>query len=385
MKIQTRLFRFLRPTIRKVPALKSALVNLDVAVTRQRHELAKALPFLIKPEPRLLQVAITALCNLRCLGCRYGRDFMPGRSLPLSIVLNLLEDAQETGFRTVRLYGGEPLLHKDLPEMIRAACRLGVYPVITTNAILLGEKIDTLFDAGLRSATVGFYGNERSYDPYVQRNGAYARLERSLETVRARYGREMRLQVNFLLSRRSCNLEEVRHVLRFAERYETSLQVDLVHYSLPYFSEGVNRELQFRPCDLAALQVVTNELLDYRHRRPDLYPEHEAAIRSIPDWAVKGPEMRVPCTAYRMIWVGADGTVQLCYVTFKLGNLYEKRLRDMMFGFEHNLAARNAFALKCPNCHCQRDERVVTDKSALRLYSATAPSIAAPVPSPVSG
>jgi cyclic pyranopterin phosphate synthase len=295
---------------------------------------------------------------------------MPGKSLSLSLVVTLLEDAKEAGFQTVRLYGGEPLLHKDLPEMVRIACRLGLNPVITTNAILLGEKIDILYEAGLRTATVGFYGDGQTYDSYAQRSGSFVRLERSLVRVRERYGKDMRLQINFLLCRPSCNLESVRAALRFAERLETTIQVDLVHYSLPYFTEGPDRELQFTTSDRAPLDSVVQELLDFQQRRPDLYTEPAASIRSIPDWALKGPGMRVPCTAYRMIWVGADGTVQLCYVTFKLGNLHQQRLRDMLFTPDHNQAARDAFALNCPNCHCQRYERIQTDKASLKLYSA---------------
>jgi MoaA/NifB/PqqE/SkfB family radical SAM enzyme len=369
MHLQSQLLRLIRPALRRFPSVKNGLVSLDLALTRQRHEWAKQFPVLIKPEPRLLQVAITANCNLRCLGCRYGRDFMPGKSLPLPIVVTLLEDAKEAGFLTVRLYGGEPLLHRDLPEMVRVACRVGLMPCITTNAILLGEKIDTLFDAGLRTATIGFYGDEHTYDPYVQRSGAYSKVERSIAKVRDRYGKDVRLQINFLLSRLSCNLESLRTALRFAERYETNLQVDIVHYSLPYFTEGPDRELQFVPSDEAGLYSVVQELLEFRQRRPELYTEPDAGIRSIPDWALKGPAMRIPCNAYRMIWVGADGTVQLCYVTFKLGNLHEKRLRDMMFTAEHRQAARDGFALNCPNCHCQRYERIETDKTARRLYS----------------
>jgi MoaA/NifB/PqqE/SkfB family radical SAM enzyme len=369
MQFQKSLFRLIRPVLHRFPSVKNVLVALDTALTRERHEWAQQFPVLIKPEPRLLHVAITAACNLRCIGCRYGRDFMPGKSLSLPMVVTLLEDAKQAGFHTVRLYGGEPLLHKDLPEMVRVASRLGVSPYITTNAILLGEKIDTLFDAGLRTATIGFYGDDRTYDPYVQRSGAYSKLERSIARVRDRYGKDMRLQINFLLSRLSCNLESLRAALSFAERYETTIQIDIVHYSLPYFSEGPDRELQFVPSDDGALYSIVQELLEFRHRRPDLYREPESGIRSIPDWALKGPKMRIPCNAYRMIWVGADGTVQLCYVTFRLGNLHEKRLRDMMFTPEHNRAARDGFALNCPNCHCQRYERIETNKTAHRLYS----------------
>jgi cyclic pyranopterin phosphate synthase len=76
----------------------------------------------------------------------------------------------------------------------------------------------------------------------------------------------------------------------------------------------------------------------------------------------------VPCDRNKLIWIGADGTVQLCYVTFKLGNLHEKRLRDMLFTREHVAAARDAFALKCPNCHCGYDTRTLGHGPTRRQY-----------------
>ena len=68
--------------------------------------------------------------------------------------------------------------------------------------------------------------------------------------------------------------------------------------------------------------------------------------------------MRVPCDAGKLLWVGADGGVNLCYVTFPLGNLHEQRLADFLYGRAHHQAARDAFQLNCPNCHCERDSRI---------------------------
>jgi sulfatase maturation enzyme AslB (radical SAM superfamily) len=96
----------------------------------------------------------------------------------------------------------------------------------------------------------------------------------------------------------------------------------------------------------------------------------EIGLASIPDWLTKGADMKVACDKYQMIWIGADGTVQLCYVTFKLGNLHEKRLSEMLFGPEHRNAARDAYALRCPNCHCSYDNRVQKDLSSRLTYSA---------------
>jgi len=103
--------------------------------------------------------------------------------------------------------------------------------------------------------------------------------------------------------------------------------------------------------------------------RPELLQQSEMALRSIPDWLLKGPGMKVPCERYRLIWVGADGTVQMCYVTFKLGNLHEKRLSEMLFTPEHRQFSRDAFALRCPNCHCSYFSRVETHALSRLRYS----------------
>jgi cyclic pyranopterin phosphate synthase len=59
----------------------------------------------------------------------------------------------------------------------------------------------------------------------------------------------------------------------------------------------------------------------------------------------------------------------MCYVTFKLGNLHEQRLKDMMFSPAHLQAARDAFALKCPNCHCGFDTRTLGHAPTRALYA----------------
>jgi cyclic pyranopterin phosphate synthase len=296
---------------------------------------------------------------------------MAGEQLPLNLVEDLLHDAKDAGFQTVRLYGGEPLLHRDLPQMVRTACRVGLVPFITTNGLLLGDKIDELYEAGLRILTMGFYGTNSAYERYVQRRGTYVKLESSVARVRERHGMNVNMQINFLLSKLSCNLRSLHEALRFAERYKTRFQVDIVHYSLPYFTEGTERELQFTPADKGSLEEIVQELLKFKESYPELYSESTQSIRSIPDWALKGADMRVPCTAHRMIWVGADGTVQLCYVTFKLGNLHQTRLRDLLFTSDHKNACRDAFALKCPNCHCERDDRIRADAASQRRYSSS--------------
>ena len=82
------------------------------------------------------------------------------------------------------------------------------------------------------------------------------------------------------------------------------------------------------------------------------------SIRAIPEWALRGPAMRVPCDMYDFLWIGADGCVQLCYAAFPLGNINEKPLREIAYRAPHIQAAQDAFHLRCPNCHCEREARI---------------------------
>ncbi len=357
------------PWLRRHPQIKRNFIKADTQLDLIRHSLAPVIPSLIKPQPRNLTIAITAYCNLRCVGCRYGRDFMPGSQLSWPVMRELLNDAKQAGFELVRLYGGEPLLHPDLTKIVEHSVNLGLRTYVTTNGILLKEKIDELYSAGLRDFTIGFYGVGDHYDAYVQRKGRFESLSAGLSALRDRYGLGVNLRLNWLLMRPSCNIEALQEAWQYAEKYKAPIQVDLIHYSLPYFTEGPDRILQFRPEDRPAIELVAAELLRLKRAYPEMLDHSEAGLASIPDWLIKGPGMRVPCDKYQMVWVGADGTVQLCYVTFKLGNLHEKRFIEMLFSEPHYRAARDAFALRCPNCHCSYDARIQKHLPSRRAYS----------------
>ena len=368
MSLRSRLHRMLAPTLKRHPGVWQQVLDADQGVERLRTSLASLVPAVLRPDPRQMHVAITAHCNLRCIGCRYGREFMTGSQLSYETVRDLLDDARDAGLQHVRFYGGEPLLHPDLPRMIAHCRSAGLQPYVTTNAVLLREKVDALFDAGLREITIGFYGTGAAYDSYVQRKDRFARVEAGIAAARERYGSELDLRINWLLMRPSCNLTDLDLACRFAERYAMQIQVDLVHYSLPYFTEGPDRELQFTDADRASIERVTADLLRRKRERPSLFNQSSTGLNAIPDWLLKGPAMRVPCDSHQMLWVGADGTVQQCFVTFRLGNLHEQRLSTMLFTDAHRRAARDSFALNCPNCHCNFDRRTEKHAPSMALY-----------------
>lgn len=102
-----------------------------------------------------LRISLTDRCNLRCTYCMpaEGLDWQPvEEQLTFDELLRLVDlGVRRLGIRTVRLTGGEPLLRKDLVDLIAAIGALEPRPQIalTTNGIGLERRAAALAAAGL--------------------------------------------------------------------------------------------------------------------------------------------------------------------------------------------------------------------------------------------
>src|SRR5690606_13281912 len=168
---------------------------------------------------------------------------------------------------------------------------------------------DELWTAGLRMLTLGFYGTDEAYEGYTGRARAFERFERGVAAVRERYGDAVRLRLNWLLMCPTAEESALDSALDFARRYGASIQIDLVHYSLPYFTEGEDRELQFRPEDRPRLERIAERLLEVQAEEPYLLDHSRIGLRAIPDWLLRRADLRVPCAESCVLWIGAGGSV----------------------------------------------------------------------------
>ena len=364
----SRIIRRLRPHLRNHRKLKSILRELDLFLARVRMAAGHRLPFLIRPAPRQLTLSITGACNFRCKGCRYGRDYMVGERLTLERTLCILKDARRAGVNRVRFYGGEPLMHPDLPAMVRHTSEIGMDPYATTNGTLLAKKIDELHDAGMKWLTIGFYGIGDACDEYTQRPKAFERLCDSLEYVRTHYGDDLEMQLNYVLTRRSCSIAALEEAWRFASSFDLFFIFDLVSYSLPFFNDGEDDDLRFHPDDKDLVDRLGRRIIELKERHPDRLVQSMTLLNAIPDLLMKGRDMRIPCDAYDSIWIGPDGSVKLCDTAFPLGNVNRDPLRDILKTVKYRKACRDAFFLKCPNCTCKLDSRIRKHYPSIRKY-----------------
>src|SRR5215831_14958247 len=108
---------------------------------------------------RNLRVSVTDRCNLRCQYCMPEEEYvwLPREDLlTFEEVGRLAEVFTGLGVDKIRLTGGEPLLRRDLPELVRFLARTpGVRDLaVTTNGLLLEAQAEALRRAGLHRVTV---------------------------------------------------------------------------------------------------------------------------------------------------------------------------------------------------------------------------------------
>jgi cyclic pyranopterin phosphate synthase len=108
---------------------------------------------------RSLRISVTDRCNLRCQYCMPEADYawLPRESILDFEEIAVLADAfTGLGVDRVRLTGGEPLLRRDLPNLIEMlAARPAIRDLaLTTNGVLLANQADALRAAGLHRLTI---------------------------------------------------------------------------------------------------------------------------------------------------------------------------------------------------------------------------------------
>ncbi|MBN1629668.1 MAG: radical SAM protein [Thermoleophilia bacterium] len=259
--------------------------------------------------PLFLSHLITRRCNARCATCLWRADVDETRGpdapeLTTGEVAWLYRRAGADGFPLLVVWGGEPLLRSDLPELLGEARAAGLAVVLITNGWLLPEWWPAL--RGLvRTLIVSLDDVGEAHDRLRGLPGLFDRLDGFMGSLGSDR-RRPRLLVNTVLSRG--NVGALRRVAPVAERWgaglyfcpmETGVMLDQgfsdskEHLALP--SEGLRqaaalaRELQKAGYPLLA----TERYLELLERDPGLH----------------GFKCRAPHTT---LTVQADGSIRDC-------------------------------------------------------------------------
>jgi hopanoid biosynthesis associated radical SAM protein HpnH len=159
-----------------IPVLQMAQIGAYVAYQKLRGR--KRFPLVLMLEPLFR-------CNLACAGC--GKIDYPdpilNQRLPLDECLHAMD---ECGAPVVVIAGGEPLLHKDLPQIVKGAIARRKFVTVCTNALLLEKVIDRFEPNRYFNWSIHLDGDEEMHDRSVCQKGVYDRAVAAIKLVKAR-------------------------------------------------------------------------------------------------------------------------------------------------------------------------------------------------------
>jgi len=172
-----------------------------------------------------LRVMVTWRCNYRCFFCHSeGYDARGGaEEVSVEEVSAIAAAGRRVGVYDYKLTGGEPLLRRDIVDIVKAVMEYGGRPrvSITTNGSLLAGLAGRLAEAGVDHVNVSLHALEPGL---YRRITGVDMLDRVVEGVRRAWEHGLRVKANFVLLR-GVNEGQLIPVLEFAERYCYRLQV----------------------------------------------------------------------------------------------------------------------------------------------------------------
>ncbi len=136
-----------------------------------------------------LRISVTDRCNIRCFYCMPETDvqFVPrAEILDFEEIERFARIAAGLGIDKLRLTGGEPLLRRDLPLLVR---RLAAIPgirdlALTTNGVLLEQFAQPLYEAGLRRLNVHIDTLDRERFAHITRRDDLPRVLAGLDAAK---------------------------------------------------------------------------------------------------------------------------------------------------------------------------------------------------------
>jgi hopanoid biosynthesis associated radical SAM protein HpnH len=185
-----------------VPLIQQLRVGAYIMKQRLRGNARYPLVLMLEPLFR---------CNLACPGC--GKIDYPEEILNRRLsVAECIEAAEESGAPIVSIPGGEPLIHKEMPEIVAELVKRKRFVYLCTNALLLEKKIDLFKPSKYLTFSIHLDGLEEEHDRAVDRKGVFKRAVKAIELAR---DRGFRVNVNCTLFN-NAQPEEVAKYLDFA-------------------------------------------------------------------------------------------------------------------------------------------------------------------------
>lgn len=162
----------------------------------------------------LISWNVTKACNLKCSHCYRDAGKKEPDELDFEEAEFLLKDIAQAGFKIIILSGGEPLLRKDIFDLVTFASACGLRPVLGTNGTLITEATaKKLKNAGLTRAGISLDSvDAKIHDAFRKKTGAW---EKTVCAMRFCKDQGLDFQVHTTVTK--MNFREIEKITDFAQ------------------------------------------------------------------------------------------------------------------------------------------------------------------------
>lgn len=179
-------------------------VKLDLKMARyliaQKAKRRRHFPFVTMVEP-------LEACNLRCISCGRVIEYKDVIERRLSVEESL-GAVHASGAQVVSISGGEPLLHEQIGDIVRAIVDEKRFIYLCTNGLLLREKLDLFKPSPYLSFVVHLDGTKKIHDYVTRHDGTY---EEAIAGIREALVQGFRVNTNSTLFHDS-NVEDLHRL-----------------------------------------------------------------------------------------------------------------------------------------------------------------------------
>lgn len=256
----------------------------------------------LRRRPLLVHFEVTMRCNARCDFCNYWKTPASEKARELR---SFADAARFFDPLMVCFTGGEPLLRRDLEDLVAAvnqAVRLKYMTLITHGAMLTTERARSLWDAGINQFSISLDFLDARHDRARGIPGLAARI---LETVpRLRENGVDNVRFNTVI--KDENLEHLMEIVRTAH----ALGIGVGFSTYTDMKNG--NASHYPPAErLTLVDAVVSELLAFKRRHRGVITSSDWYLRQIPRYFRR--ELHDPCASgLRTIHIDPAGFVRRC-------------------------------------------------------------------------
>jgi len=295
----------------------------------------RALPRSIRPLSA--HIKLTENCQAKCISCDYWKTRWQD-AINTEQAVDLLNQIAAAGIHSLRLTGGEPLLRKDMFDVLKRANSASYKSIIVqTNGLLLKKLHKEINDSPITKVAVSVDGLEKTNDLIRGINGYFGL---ALEGIRLLRGKKVALSVtlNKISAMELSGLREVAHSVG------AEIETNILSQSLSFFKDS----------NIAPMWPETAETEEIvRFVRDELQrPAYE--VEYMDRYYRKEALAEPPCVlGFLQVFVLSNGDVLTgCYPLPAVGNILKQSLESILASEAYYNQSLAMLRRECPGCTC---------------------------------